>query len=86
MAKKIKINRVGREHIYERKQLQNPRNNVYLTGKTGTYENDKAEREIKEKLVDRSASNNARRRCRSGTPGNAREVPIEPAQKKDLSK
>ena len=42
----------------------------------------KVEQETKEKL-DRSASN-ARRRCRSGTPGDAREVPTEHFQKKDV--
>ena len=41
---------------------------------------DKVEREIKEKL-ERSARN-ARRRCRSGTPGNARGAPTEHFQQK----
>ena len=41
---------------------------------------------IKEKpKLDRSASN-ARKRCLSGTPGEAREVPTEHFQKKDPSK
>ena len=45
------------------------------TGKTSRNKNDKTEQEIEEKL-DRSASNE-RRRCRSGTPGNARGAPTE---------
>ena len=40
--------------------------------------------EIKEKL-DRSASND-RRRCPSGTPGDARDAPIEHFQQKDENK
>ena len=40
--------------------------------------------EIKEKL-DRSASND-RRRCPSGTPGDARDAPIEHFQQKDKNK
>ena len=42
--------------------------------------------EIKEKLkLDRSASN-GRRRCRSGTPGDARDAPTEHFRQKDPSK
>ena len=40
--------------------------------------------QIKEKL-DLPASN-GRRRCRSGTPGDARDAPTEHFQQKDLSK
>ena len=63
-----------------RKQLKSQE----ITGKTSRNNNNKAEQEIKEKL-DRSVSN-ARRWCRSGTPGNARGAPTEHFQQKDICK
>ena len=63
-----------------RKQLKSQE----TTGKTNRNKNNEAEQEIKEKL-DRSASN-ARRRCPSGTPGNARGAPTENFQQKYICK
>ena len=75
---KVQSSVVGRKKNC-RKQLKSQE-----TTKRGETKIIKAEQETKEKL-DRSASN-ARRRCRSGTPGDAREVPSEHFQKKDPSK
>ena len=59
------------------KQLKNQE----TTGKTSKKKNSRVEQEVKEKL-DRSASN-ARRRCPSGTPGDATDAPTEQFQQKD---
>ena len=61
-----------------RKQLKSPE----TIGKTSRNKNSKTEQETNEKL-DCSASN-ARRRCPSGTPGNARGSPTEHFQQKDI--
>ena len=63
-----------------RKQLESQE----TIGKRAETKMIKTEQETKEKQ-DRSARN-ARRRCRSGTPGDAREVPTEHFQKKNLCK